>query len=440
MTHNSKKQILPNQTPVQTTPKLALPKRTIPKQQAAPLQTLFSMHVFFSFLFLASFATIQANLITRAKKKITRSYNKAKKVMLEEYHTFVTENLHPQETVWDWDSMPKENIQLPANFLWGSRSETTIAEKAISETGVIEQKTNIAATINQPFNTYYLPIDWNAIEPQEGQFNQELLRQHAHLCTQLAQKNIKPIITLFENSAPQWFTDKEGFLNYQNLPLYVRYATKVFTSLAATPAYWIPFLNPNEYARTIYPDDLADLLDCLEHMLIAHRDTYKALKKMIGADHNILIGISKHMDPIKAWNIYNPLEQHRAQKLDQALDIAFYNFINKGSMEIYFSEVTKNDFAHSTSTSFDFIAITYTGQRYLQSDSSLTCHPNKNSLYAQGLYAALKSASFSIRKKIPILVIESDPIEPNTIQSKHIMQALQKAYAEKCSILGYIYQ
>ncbi len=412
-------------------------------KQQVQSQQLLSVRLFFSVFFLICSISIplKANILKRAAKKITKSYNKVKERATKEYETFVAENLHPQETAWNWDLMPKEKIQLPSNFLWGSQP------KSKSKTVSTEPEPVVAEIKKKKHNTYYLALDWSAIEPQEGQFNQELLQQHAHFCKKLTQKKIKPIITLFESSMPQWLIDKEGFLAHQNISLYVRYAQAVGTALKGTPAYWIPFLNPNEYARTMYPNDLADLLDCLEHMLIAHRDTYKALKKIIGTDRNSLIGISKHMDPVKAWNTFNPLEQHRAQKLDQALHTAFYNFINNGSMEIYFSEVTKNDFAHSTATSFDFIAITHTGQRYLQSDNSLTYHPNKNSLYAQGIYNAIKNVSLFLTKKTPIVIIGLDtphPLSPTALtqsqgcQTENIISAIQKAYAEKYPLIGYI--
>src|SRR5438034_1095449 len=110
--------------------------------------------------------------------------------------------------------MPKENIQLPANFLWGSRSITTISEVGAdkqkltkhsflatddSKTSLTEHKlkqhpttTNSKTTLteqniiatelkNQKLNTYYLSLDWSALEPQAGKFNHELLYQHAQL-------------------------------------------------------------------------------------------------------------------------------------------------------------------------------------------------------------------------------------------------------------------
>lgn len=397
--------------------------------------------------------------LTEVAQALEDTYEEAAALVTKRY-TALTDKFHPQTVHWaPHTSSATPNFSFAKNFFWG----TALTSDQLSYDSQINTYKNSIATIhNQGLTMHSIAIDWQKIEPQENVFNTAALNQYAALCQELTNNNIVPLITLFNGSMPQWFADKKGFLVYENIPLFVRFAQKVFTHLHQYKAYWISLANPNEYAALTYTGNFAKIVTTLEHMLIAHRDTYTALKKIDTKNKNY-IGIAKNMEPFHPWNKFNPSHAHKARKYNQALHDAFYNFINNGRMDIYFTEVTKDDFYHSTFNSFDFISITYNAPHYIDSNYSYFAHANRimhatnqlpvallrrdhqaikaehtmYGMHPEGLYEALMTITKSINKKVPILVIQNT-FNPHDNAHVSTLYALDKAYKNGCAIMGYL--
>lgn len=402
--------------------------------------------LFFLFMLCVHTPSTDAWIFTEAADAISESYGKVKQKITTKYSQ-MTEFLHPQHTQWDWSKIATEKISFPHTFFWGVNA--------------------IEAVVHKGTGMYSVLIDWSAVEPQEGVFDQKAIDRYVAMCKKLREHDNTPLIILFDDKVdsktPAWFTDKKGFSVYQNIPLFVRFAQKMLTHLSPYKGYWIPLLNPNAYVARMYAEricqnDCADMLTTLEHMLIAHRDTYTTLKNMPGG-RKVKIGISKQMDTIEVWHKLNPFGVRTANKFRKAFHDAFYNFINQGSMEIYFKEITKNDFTHSTFNSFDFIGITYISPRYVYNGykDPITIIDATNAApedvahllqyHPEGLYEAIKTVSQQITKRVPILVLGNKGDQSTQLGSSVIdravgfdraVYAIHKAKNEGCTVIGYL--
>lgn len=418
---------------------------------------------FFVFLLLLSLSTPSTpGILVDTAQSLERSYNKAKTTINNHYDN-LTNKFHPQPVRYLESFITRSNT-LPTSFFWGITMPTA---DLISTNGhqSISPAPAVAALKQAGASMCHIALDWRAIEPQEGAFNTTLLDQHASLCQELTQQNITPLITLFESSAPEWFMHRKGFLVYENIPFFVRYAHKVAAHLKTKNAYWITLLNPNSYAAQTHTNDLKSILTTLEHMIRAHRDIYNNLKNSRYMEKGA-IGIAFNTDPILPWHKLNPSHIHKAGKLNQALHTSWLNLLNTGSMDIDFFEVTKNEFMHSICNAFDFIGITYNAPQYIDTDYKKTVQKpqqdvvqngtptiTRNSLnfridpelygrHPEGLYESIKNISKTLTKKVPLLVMHREPEITNAsvyqTYYQHNVAAISKAHQEGCNVMGYV--
>lgn len=377
---------------------------------------------------ITSSSITKTGILSETAQAIEESYQQAHDILNKRY-TQLTKTLRPQPNQWDWNTIDLKKQTFPAPFFW-----VTQAPLKSAPCDTITKKKQAGATM------YTVNVEWSLVEPTENKFDQNALDTYAAICKELTDNNITPLITLFDTAAPSWFAEKKGFLSHKNISFFVRFAQKVFAHLGSYPAYWLPLMQPNKYAAELHTNDFANMLNTLEHMLIAHRDTYKALKKMPHGNKRH-IGISKNMDTIEPWNKFNPSHIRKAHKLNQAVHDSFYTFINTGIMDIHFFEITKEDFTHSTSHSFDFIGITYNAPHYI--DGNYTDHKDATdtNTYPEGLYQAIKTVTQKINTKAPIIILNNSCFDKNGLTDSTLLHktlfALDKARTEGCKVIGY---
>jgi len=184
-------------------------------------------------------------------------------------------------------------------------------------------------------NTFRFSIDWSAIEPAEGFFDQTALDHYAALIQDLTSHNIEPMITLHHFSHPGWFEAKGGFAKRRNIKYFVRFCKKVFGEFSDCIRLWCtineigPFVFQG-YINGVFPPGKSSLSEgfyVMANMLEAHAIVYRVLKAMpngkeseIGLVHQYLSfeGYSQ------SWiGICNPLEQ---------LPITFMNYLFNDAM------------------------------------------------------------------------------------------------------------
>ena len=58
-------------------------------------------------------------------------------------------------------------------------------------------------------STYRFSVDWSRVEPEEGRFDREALARYADMCRMMRENGIRPLVTLFHWSSPDWIWDAE---------------------------------------------------------------------------------------------------------------------------------------------------------------------------------------------------------------------------------------
>src|SRR6266702_1930156 len=88
-------------------------------------------------------------------------------------------------------------------------------------------------------NALRLSLEWSRIEPREGQWDSGAIDRYRAMLTDLHNRGMKPMVTLHHFTEPQWFTDRGGFANEDNIRFFVRYVTQVVQNLHDLCDFWI---------------------------------------------------------------------------------------------------------------------------------------------------------------------------------------------------------
>lgn len=74
-------------------------------------------------------------------------------------------------------------------------------------------------------------IEWARIEPQEGKFDDAAIEHYREVLAALRARHIKPLITLWHFTLPQWFVDRGGFEAGDAPEIFARYCEYVVQKL-----------------------------------------------------------------------------------------------------------------------------------------------------------------------------------------------------------------
>lgn len=140
--------------------------------------------------------------------------------------------------------------KFPEGFYWGAATAAYQVEGGIENTDwskaaregrvpacgraadhyhLFEQDFDIAKDLGH--NCHRISIEWARIEPEEGQFNEAEIEHYRQVLAALRERRLKPFITLWHFTLPQWFVDKGGFLHKDGPEIFARYCGYVARKL-----------------------------------------------------------------------------------------------------------------------------------------------------------------------------------------------------------------
>lgn len=132
--------------------------------------------------------------------------------------------------------------KFPEGFYWGSATSSFQTEggienmdwaKAAREGRVpsigkacdfyhrYESDFDIAKSLGH--NCHRISIEWARIEPEEGKFDDKEIEHYLKVLASLRARHIKPFITIWHFTLPQWFADKGGFEHPDSPQIFARY-------------------------------------------------------------------------------------------------------------------------------------------------------------------------------------------------------------------------
>ncbi len=144
------------------------------------------------------------------------------------------------EDLDSWEYVKKEASD-PSSYVSGAASDHY---ERYTEDFDLLQKMNM--------NAFRFSIEWSRIEPQEGAWSVEGIEHYKKYSAELKRRGIEPIVTLFHNTLPVWFTDIGGFEKRSNSQYFVRFAEKIIRELGTNVRIIITINEPETYAYESY--------------------------------------------------------------------------------------------------------------------------------------------------------------------------------------------
>ncbi len=118
--------------------------------------------------------------------------------------------------------------------------------KACDHYNRYEQDFDIAKSIGH--NCHRISIEWARIEPEEGKFDEKEIEHYRAVLAALRARRLKPFITLWHFTLPQWFADKGGFENPNAPEIFARYCGYVARKLGNDCRHFATMNEPLVFA------------------------------------------------------------------------------------------------------------------------------------------------------------------------------------------------
>lgn len=157
--------------------------------------------------------------------------------------------------------------QFPEGFYWGAATASYQVEGGIENTdwakaaheGKVppcgracdhyhryEEDFDIAKSLGH--NCHRISIEWARIEPEEGQFDEKEIQHYLDAIGALRARHIKPFVTLWHFTLPQWFADKGGFEHPDSPKIFARYCEYVARKLGNDCRHFATINEPTVFA------------------------------------------------------------------------------------------------------------------------------------------------------------------------------------------------
>ena len=152
---------------------------------------------------------------------------------------------------------------------------------------------------------YRLGVEWARIEPQQGAYDEAVIRHYKEEIKLLLEYGIQPLVTLHHFTNPIWFEEKGGFEKKENIRYFLRFVKKMVVAFGSKVNEYITLNEPNVYATLGYyegqwPPGKKSMLQATKVMSVmaaAHIQAYtlihKCRKKMGYTDTKV--GFANHM-------------------------------------------------------------------------------------------------------------------------------------------------
>ena len=366
-------------------------------------------------------------------------------------------NPEPHST---WQQIDLEQLKFPSNFNWGSATAAhQIEGNNTNNWSSFEERTGIEKSAKacehwqrwrEDFNllselgvdSYRFSIEWSRIEPEQGEWNEEVVSTYSEMVDDLLQRGIKPMVTLHHFTHPIWFEELGGFSKKENLEHWVNYCERIFDVLSDRVTEWCTINEPEVfsimgYFMGLFPPgrkSIRKTLKVMRNMMSAHALAYRSLKSR---RPDTRIGLAKNVtlfDPLRRWNLIHWIT---AKVLNHLWNGIWISSIKRGRMLGRRVEYAKG--------SVDFIGLNYYTHvlaspfmpRTIEVDLPKRKHQIMTEfgypMYAEGLHRAIEMIAVL---KVPIEITEngvadgSDSLRPEHLR-RHLLvlsQAIEEGY------------
>lgn len=304
---------------------------------------------------------------------------------------------------------------------------------------------------------YRFSIEWAKVEPEEGYFDENVLRHYRNLISELRRSSISPMVTLLHFTLPQWLAEKGG-LEAEEFPVaFQKFAGIVHEHLGDLVEYWITFNEPMVlvaagYVEGVFPPgykrEIQGMARPLSQILKAHALAYRALHK--GGSSKVKVGMSFHLRWFQAQNPWNVLDNVAASLVAQVWNWTLSSALETGRLKArIFGLLRIDEEIKALKGTQDFLGLNYYSRDLV--GFSLTKGLVRSTgpgeltdlqweIYPEGLYKLIKEAHQRF-PRLPIFVTENGLADhKDSKRSKFItshLRAVERAKKEGAPVQGY---
>jgi beta-glucosidase len=157
--------------------------------------------------------------------------------------------------------------KFPEEFYWGAATASYQVEGGIENTdwaqaareGRVPQAGRACEHYNRfeadfdiakslGHNCHRISIEWARIEPEEGKFDEKEIEHYLAVLAALRARHIKPFITLWHFTLPQWFTESGGFERKDAPEIFARYCGYAARKLGNDCRHFATLNEPSVFA------------------------------------------------------------------------------------------------------------------------------------------------------------------------------------------------
>jgi hypothetical protein len=190
--------------------------------------------------------------------------------------------------------------------------------------------------------SFRLSLERSIIEPIPGKFSQEAIEKYKKLIHLLRSNDIDPLVTLHHFVNPEWFEQRGGFENEENIDNFVNYCAAIMEEFKDDVKCWMTF---NElavyvfqtYIRKVYPrhshKGISLVGPVLRNLLIAHIKIYRKMKDRY--EDELQIGFTHQWLKFIPHNSKNPIENLVCYYLSYITHQATFSFFQRQDDNTY---------------------------------------------------------------------------------------------------------
>ncbi len=175
---------------------------------------------------------------------------------------------------------------------------------------------------------YRFSIDWSRVEPREGQFDQAVIARYAEICSELRAAGIRPCVTLFHWSSPDWIWNHadeagSGWYDRSIVERFTRFCEAIVPALAPHADLFCTLNEPNVFLFGAFSEGILapghrrrddEIFPILCHLLACHAAACAIIKRLVP---DARVGIAQHFHVFEPESRHNLLEAIIAAQVEQ---------------------------------------------------------------------------------------------------------------------------
>mgnify|MGYP003950837723 CR=1 FL=1 len=313
-------------------------------------------------------------------------------------------------------------------------------------------------------NQYRMSIEWAKIEPEQGQWDWQVVAHYVKEFAYLKLAGVEPVVTLHHYTFPRWVRENGGWRWSGINQAFTRYASFLYSIFGSQVKNWITIHHPvgevvGGYLTDLFPpgvNNFSQAVQALRGMLTTHADVYHLLHELAEQEgEELRVGVAKQLRAFSPYFSWDPLDVQMSVRLDEVFNWMFIDAIDTGVFKFEMrGEVSVNEVIPGLKGTQDFLGANYFSRDMV--DVSLFGDEKFNlrvkddapvsdvgwEIYPQGLLELLKEA----HKRYPKLAIwvtenavaaSDDKIKIDYIKSH--LKSVHEAMEAGVPVEGYCY-